>query len=238
MSDIRDSINSILPIRDRTPKRRSILVALSGIDGCGKGYLTAKIIEGLKAAGMNAIAIHGDGWLNLPERRFNSDNPGEHFYQNAFRFDEMFSQLVLPLRDRRSIRLEADFLEETDTAYRRHLYQFENVDVIVLEAIYLLQPKFMENYDDSIWIDCGFKTALIRALARNQEGLSEREIIDAYRTVFFPAQIIHFQRDDPKRLAGAIVNNDPEITEFKDYPKLNENLVVGLQPHRAVKRYK
>ena len=222
MADIRDTIHSILAIRDRTPEGRSILVALSGIDGCGKGYLTAKIIEGLKAAGMNAIAINGDGWLNLPERRFNADNPAEHFYQNAFRFDEMFSQLVLPLRDRRSIHLEANILEETDTTYRRHLYQFKNVDIIILEAIYLLKSELMENYDFSIWIDCGFKTALKRALARNQEGLSEREIMNAYNTLFFPAQIIHFRRDDPKQLARAIINNDPDAIALKNYPKLLE----------------
>ena len=222
MSDIQNIIDSILETRRQVPTQRSISIAVSGIDGCGKGYLTAKIVDRLKALGINAVGINGDGWLNLPDKRFNQDNPAEHFYLHAFRFDEMFSQLVLPLRDRRSIRIEADFAEETATTYRQHLYEFENVDVIVLEAIYLLQPAFMADYDFSLWIDCSFKTALERALARGQEGLPAQETIKAYRTIYFPAQEIHFQRDNPRSLASAIVNNDPRMIEPQKYPTLLE----------------
>ncbi len=211
MSDIHNVIDSILETRRQVPIQRSILVAVSGIDGCGKGYLTAKIVDELKASGINAVGINGDGWLNLPDKRFNQDKPAEHFYLHAFRFDEMFSQLVLPLRNRRSIRIEADFTEETASTYRQHLYKFENVDVIVLEAIYLLQPAFMANYDFSLWIECSFRTALERALSRGQEGLPVQETINAYRTIYFPAQAIHFQRDNPKSLTSAIVNNDPRM---------------------------
>ena len=57
--------------------------------------------------------INGDGWLNLPNRRFNPDQPAQHFYLNAFRFQEMFRQLILPLRDHRAIITEVDFVEET-----------------------------------------------------------------------------------------------------------------------------
>lgn len=215
-------INSILETRSQVSRCRSISIAVSGIDGCGKGYLAAKIVDDLKASGMNAALINGDGWLNLPELRFDRDNPAERFYQKAFRFNEMFSQLVLPLRDRRSISIEADFIEETASNYRKHLYQFENVDIIVLEAIYLLQPAFMADYDLSFWIDCSFKTALERALARGQEGLPPEETIHAYRTIYFPAQIIHFQRDNPRSLATAIVNNDPRTIEGQEYPRLQE----------------
>ncbi len=222
MSNIHNIIASILETRRQVSTQRSILVAASGIDGCGKGYLTAKIVDDLKASGVNAVGINGDGWLNLPDKRFNQDNPAEHFYLNAFRFDEMFSQLVLPLRDHRSICIEADFAEETATTYRRHLYEFENVDVIVLEAIYLLQPAFMANYDLSFWIECSFKTALERALARGQEGLPAQETINAYRTIYFPAQAIHFQRDTPRSLATAITNNDPRMSERQEYPTLLE----------------
>ena len=86
------------------------------------------------------MAVIGiDGWLNLPPARFDPLNPAAHFYEHAIRFDEMFERLVSPLRDRRSIRLEADWAEETATAYRRHVYDFRDVDVILLEGIYLLK---------------------------------------------------------------------------------------------------
>ena len=212
MSNIQKIVEKICEARQKVPVQRSVLVAISGIDGCGKGYIATKIFDSLKSRGLNTVVINGDGWLNLPQRRFNSHKPAEHFYLNAFRFGEMFTQLILPLRDRRSITIEVNFVEETANDYRKHLYEFKDVDVILLEAIYLLQPSFISYYDLSFWIDCSFETALERALARGQEGLPQQETVKAYQTIYFPAQEIHFQKDNPKSLATAIINNDPKIT--------------------------
>ena len=205
-------VENICETRRQVPATRSVLVAISGIDGSGKGYVTAQILDSLKTKGLNAVVINGDGWLNLPDRRFNSHKPAEHFYLNAFRFQEMFTQLVLPLRDQRSISIEVDFVEETANDYRKHLYDFKDVDVILLEAIYLLQPDFISYYNLAIWIDCSFETALERALARGQEGLTPQETVKAYQTIYFPAQEIHFHKDNPRSLATVIINNDPQRT--------------------------
>jgi len=89
----------------------------------------------LRTGGLRAEPINIDGWLNLPGARFNDSNPADHYYEHAIRFEELFTQLVLPLRDARSLRLEADFTEETATEYRRHIYAFTDLDVVVLEAI-------------------------------------------------------------------------------------------------------
>ena len=204
-------VGKILEARGQIPGQRSLLVAVSGIDGSGKGYVTAKLVAALQARGVRVAGINIDGWLNLPAIRFNPVNPAEHFYLHAIRFDEMFAQLVLPLRDRRSLSVEVDFAEETATAYRRQRYEFAGIDVIVLEGIYLLKRAFHAYYDLSVWLDCSFETALERALARGQEGLPAAETIKAYRTIYFPAQEIHFQRDDPKGAATMIVSNDPRL---------------------------
>ena len=86
----------------------------------------------------------------------------------------MFAQLILPLRDRRFLRIVADFAEETATQYRQHVYEFRDVDVIALEGIYLLKRAFQAHYDLSVWIDCSFDTALERSITRAQEGLTLR----------------------------------------------------------------
>jgi hypothetical protein len=51
-------------------------------------------------------------------------------------FEEMFSRLIDPRVRDGSMRLLADFTEETATAYRKHLYSFEGVDVVLLEGIF------------------------------------------------------------------------------------------------------
>ena len=211
MSDLQTVVSQILDARRSVPAQRSVLAAITGIDGCGKGYVTARIVNALQTKGIRAAGINIDGWLNLPHKRFTAPNPAEHFYLHALRFEEMFVQLILPLRDQRSLRIEADFAEETATEYRRHLYEFVDIDVIALEGIYLLKRTFLAYYDLSIWIECSFETALERAIARAQEGLPPEDTVRAYRTIYFPAQEIHFQRDNPKAAAMVIVNNDARL---------------------------
>ncbi len=212
MSALQTVVDEILDARSSISSQRSVLTAITGIDGCGKGYVTARIVDALQTKGVRAVAINIDGWLNLPNRRFDASNPAEHFYRHAIRFEEMFAQLILPLRDHRCLRIVADYAEETATEYRPHVYEFEDVDVIALEGIYLLKRAFQAHYDLSIWIQCSFDTALERAISRAQEGLPPEETIRAYRTIYFPAQEIHFQRDNPKAGATLIVNNDARLS--------------------------
>ncbi|HZW75634.1 MAG TPA: hypothetical protein VFF43_18955 [Caldimonas sp.] len=210
-TDIDAFVDRIAAARAVIPRRRSALVAVSGIDGSGKGYLTAKIVALLRARALRVASINIDGWLNLPHVRFAAVDPAEHFYQHAIRFEQLFDQLVLPLRERRSLRIEADFAAETATEYRKQTYAFDDVDIIALEGIYLLKRALRAHYDLSLWIECSFRTALERALARGQEGLSSDATVEAYRTIYFPAQEIHFARDDPRAAATAIVINDPRL---------------------------
>jgi uridine kinase len=82
---------------------------------------------------------------------------------------------------------------------------------VLLEGIYLLKRAYRAFYDLSFWIDCSFETALERAIARGQEGLPAEETVRAYRTIYFPAQEIHFERDRPQEGATGIVGNDPRL---------------------------
>jgi len=204
-------VDTIEMLRRATPSSRSLLVAVTGIDGSGKGYVAELMTVTLKARGLRTVNINVDGWLSLPSVRFSEKDPATHFYVNALRFGDMFATLVRPLRDQRSIRVEADFVEETDVEYRRHLYEFVDVDIIVLEGIYLLKRELRKEYDLSIWIDCTFETALERAVGRSQENLPPAETIAAYHRIYFPAQEIHARRDRPRDAATLILTNDPRL---------------------------
>ena len=137
-NDVLQVAETIISCFRQRSSNESFLVAISGIDGAGKGYVTSHIAQELRDQGLRTEVIHVDGWLNLPSVRFHEDRSAEHFYRNAIRCEEMFEQLILPLKRQRSIQVEANFAEETASTYRRHEYRFENVDVILLEGIYLL----------------------------------------------------------------------------------------------------
>ncbi len=96
MVDMNEVVARIVRQRAVAPDRRSLLVGLSGIDASGKGFVAKQIEARLAQHSIAAANINVDGWLNLPERRFNSTRPAEHFYENAIRFDELFAKLLLP----------------------------------------------------------------------------------------------------------------------------------------------
>jgi len=207
MSNLDEVVREILERRANLPDMRSLLVGVSGIDGCGKGYLAAQLRAHLALQGVIPAILNVDGWLNLPQKRFDRDAPAINFYENALRLDQFFSQLVLPLRERRSIQIVADLVEETASDYRPHTYDYSDVSVVLVEGIFLFKPQYRKYFDLAIWIDCSFSTALARAIDRAQEGLSPADTIAAYETIYFPAQRIHLAQDQPRENADLIFDN-------------------------------
>ncbi|MFM2060388.1 MAG: hypothetical protein RLZZ507_58 [Cyanobacteriota bacterium] len=208
--NIQDLADAIIKKRTEFTGDRGFLVGVSGIDGSGKGYITEKLITVLNHQNVNAVSINLDAWHKLPSERFNSENPAQHFYHNAFHFDDLFQQLILPLKNQRMINLTT-VLTGIAGIPETYNYQFENVDVIVLEGIFLLKRPLQHFYDFKIWIDCSFATALERAIQRNQEDISPEQIIEDYQTIYFPAQKEHLSIDNPKSIADVIYINDLQL---------------------------
>ena len=208
MRGIDEVTRKIIERRAAVPDSRSLLVGVSGIDGCGKGYLSAQLQAHLALHGVFPAILNVDGWLNLPEKRFDQRAPAENFYQNAIRFEEFFTQLVLPLRDRRSVHLEADFVEEAASHYCGRSYDFRDVSVVLVEGIFIFKLQYRKYFDLAIWVDCSFSRALARAIDRAQEGMSAASTIDAYETIYFPAQRIHLSQDHPRETADLIFENN------------------------------
>jgi uridine kinase len=201
-------IDRIIKARDRAPATRALLVGISGIDGSGKGFVTSKLADVLRDKPLNVALVSADDWLNLPNVCLNRENYAEHFYRHAIRFDEMFERLISPLRDHREVDVLADCGDAKATIHRKHRYVFRNIDVVLLEGIFLFKASYRERFDLKIWIECSFETALRRAIARGQEGLPPAETRYAFETIYFPAQRIHIDRDDPRTTADLILHND------------------------------
>jgi len=206
-------VNYILSKAKETPAKQSLLAGVSGIDASGKGFITAKLADKIRRMGFNIANINIDGWLNLPETRFSETNAAENFYKNAIRFDEMFEKLIFPLKNTRSINLTADYTEETAPEFRKHEYFYKDIDIILLEGIFLFKNEFKKHFDVQVWIECPFEIALQRAIARSQENLLPEETVKAYETIYFPAQKIHFAKDAPQECADFIFYNNRNLSQ-------------------------
>jgi uridine kinase len=190
------------------PAERCLLVGISGIDASGKGFTSRKLSRELRSMGYRVALINVDGWLNLPAVRFSEYDPGAHFYQYGIRLEEMFERLIEPLKRDRTVDLQMDYMEQMASEYRPHRYSFSDIDIILLEGIFIFKRRFVDLFDLRIWLDCNFEVALERAVARGQEALSPAETIRAYKNIYFPAQQHHLATDSP--IENSIVSGNHE----------------------------
>jgi uridine kinase len=93
----------------------------------------------------------------------------------------------------------------------------DGLDVVLVEGIFLFQRRFQRYFDLRLWVECDFETALHRAILRGQEGLAVEGTIEAYHSIYFPAQQLHFDTDDPRSSADLIVVNNSFAPQFPRY---------------------
>lgn len=206
LRNIEELLGNILDKKNNTSD--TLIIGISGIDASGKGYISSQLAKYLEEKGISTYIENLDGWLNLPNIRFSNDKKGETFYQKGFRFEELTEQILIPYKINKKVNIEVDYIEETWSNFNKRKVIIDKVDVFILEGIFIFSEKILPLLDYKIWIDCSFETALKRAIQRNQEGLSNEEIIEAYHTRFFPAQKIHFEVDSPQNIADIIFDND------------------------------
>jgi uridine kinase len=184
---------------------RAALVAISGIDASGKGTLARRLADAL---GPRAALVGLDPWHAPQTERLDRVDPAATFYRRAFRWDALFADLIDPLVRDRGIDLQARVIETAVDRWVPHHYEWRDIDVVLLEGIFLFRRELAGRYDLRIWVDCPFAAALERALRRNQEGLPVAQITADYQTIYFPAQRLHLELDDPLAAADAIWLND------------------------------
>ncbi len=216
--DLSPVVQAVSELRRRIDPARAVLVGLSGIGGSGKGYVGGRLSQELTAAGLRVALIRGDDWLAPPSVRFDHDRSPMHYYEHAMRLEELFHRLLGPLVRDRSIDVSIEGAHNQNIESMRTVrIAHEQVDVVVVEAVYIFKRGVRagfsrERFDLRLWIDCTFETALDRALDRAQEDLPHDLARAEYEQVYFPAQRIHAQIDDPRSCAHLILVNDHRLS--------------------------
>ena len=189
-------------------KKTVFTVGVSGIDASGKGYISKQLQERLESSGHNVANINIDPWQNPIAVRLKKEIAAENVYDNIFRWDQFFDQLIFPLQKNKSVYLETEGIRSDADIYYPLIYDYADPDILLIEGILLFKKKYLLHYDYKIWIDCSFETALQRAIQRNVERLDEARLIYDYETYYYAAQRLHFERDDPQKAADMIFYND------------------------------
>ena len=107
ISELADNIIEKFKIHSST---NTFTVGISGIDASGKGYITGFLQKELEKRNYKVANINVDPWQNPIPIRLQEEDPAENFYKNAFRCDNFFSQLIVPLRSNRHIYLQTTLI--------------------------------------------------------------------------------------------------------------------------------
>lgn len=210
-------IKSVLrDLHNKKESNKALIVAISGIEGGGKRILTEKIAEALRLENITVAIVHGDDWEASESVRFNVMNSPEEYYLNAYRFDEMIEELILPLKLFNSVKTSVSL---DDVMHPRTVdYNFEDVDIILIEGVYLLQEAYLDLYDYTCWVESEFDAALARLAGQSNIEQSQEALVNLFELLIKPAGQYHIFTDDPKGNANSIYieeqpethNNEPE----------------------------
>jgi uridine kinase len=211
INDIPSLVKKVMNAFAHHDRETAFTVAISGIDASGKGYTCKLLQEESEKMGYNVANINIDPWQNPIPIRLQNENAAENFYRNVFRWKDVFSKLLIPLKSKRSIHLQANLIRSDADECYNYTYQYENIDFLLIDAILLFQEKYTQFYDYKIWIDCSFETGLRRALQRNVEKLDEETLIHDYNTYYYPAQQYHLKKDRPINFSDVIYCNDESL---------------------------
>lgn len=189
-------------------KKSAYTVAISGIDASGKGFISDHLKTMLEQKGYRVALINIDPWQNPMAVRLDKKYPAINFYRNVIRWEAFFLNLLFPFQKNKKLELQTIGIRTNADLFYSLKYEFNNIDIILVEGIFLLKKDYLSYYNLKIWIDCSFETGLQRAIARNTEQLDKASLIYDYTTFYYPAQRHHFEKDQPVENADLVIDNN------------------------------
>src|SRR5262245_15644782 len=78
--------DQIRAVRAAPGAPRTLLVAVSGIDSAGKGYVAHRVANALRPEGVRVVVVTPQAWLTPFAEHRQAPDPAQHYYQHAIRF--------------------------------------------------------------------------------------------------------------------------------------------------------
>lgn len=208
MLDVPGVVAQVRAARTAPGAPRTLLVAFSGIDAAGKGYVAHQVANALRPEGIRVAVLTPNAWLTPFDEHRRAADPVRHYYEQAVDFADLFRLLIDPLKENGSVRLTRRIEQKSGEEWTEFCFDLERVEVVVLESVFLLKREWRSRYDLSYWVECCYETALARARDRSPFGAFDEEVELDFRRIRFPAQEMHFTRDEPRQHASGVIEND------------------------------
>ena len=186
-----------------------IRVGIDGFCASGKTTLADVLATKIRALGRNSMRVSADDFQNPPEIRWQlgAQSP-EGFCRFQVNFSALRSMLLEPLGPggNRHFRSTLYDVRESRPNISPERYA-ETTDVLLLDGLFLHSAELDNCFDFTVFTSADFETCLTRALARNQEGISDpRELEELYRLKYIPGFALYMQEIHPEDCASFVVH--------------------------------
>lgn len=184
MDQFSQLVDTILNIQE---KKGSAFVAISGLGGSGKTFLTNQ----LEAAIAKSRIIYVDDFYKTEEER-NGIHSSDSVISNCFDWNRL--EMTVRLFQQGNAVCYQKY--NWDKNIREGWVEMNPQSITILEGLYCLQDRFLPHYDLSVWVDTPRDLRRERIIKRDQEWKRKwldvwMEQDDRYVEVEQPAQKAH-----------------------------------------------
>lgn len=193
------------------------VVGINGVDTSGKTLFSEGYAKYLRSIGKDAALIHIDDFHNPLAIRRNGATENDAYYDNAFNYAQLISEVLLPLKETGAVRTEVLCLDlDTDTYSRNVRFDIAPETVVIIEGVLLFRPPLLGFFDLKVFLDITFDEVLRRARERDVPKYGEM-FFQKYEKRYIPVQKRYLNEFKPKQNCDVLVDNNdyrrPNIKE-------------------------
>ena len=196
--------STILTLLQQLPELNQGQRFILGIDGLsrsGKTTYTKKMEEILQKKKMSFCLFHMDDFIVDKEKRYNTGNEEWiEYYQLQWDVGWLTEHFFTKLK--RSNELTLPFYESSVGKQNWQDIQLPNVDLIVVEGIFLQRKEWRDYFDYMIYLDSS------RDIRFSRESSITKKNIDKFKNRYWKAEEYYIKTVNPKALADLVINNE------------------------------
>jgi len=190
-------------IRDGARRR----IGINGVDTSGKTTLSEGLARYLASRRIPCVVVHADDFHFPSDVRNQGMDPAESYYRNAFDYDRLVREILVPLHSDGMLRRDVSCLDLHTDRYEKILHLDIGPETVVLiEGVLLFREPVDPYLDARIFVRIPFSEVLRRASVRDvpTHGLN---YLDRYQVRFIPAERRYLQEYSPEKRSDAVIDN-------------------------------
>ncbi len=189
---------------------RPLRVAIDGVTGAGKTTFAGELRAAIEARGVAAVKLSTDDFHHRSEHRHRDPDPARGYYRDAYDFAALRRLVLDPLGPAgsgsyvpRRHDLDSDeFVEEQAEVAARDA-------IVVVEGTFLQARELTGAWDQVVYVDTSFATAVERAIPRDVVLFGDAEAVRAaYRNRYHAACRLYLEELQPAFTASIVFDNN------------------------------